>query len=221
MNRLDVRNIEFGTKVFADLNTITRESDDMGIVFTMSDEVEDRHGTIVKLDKVSLDNYRKNPIILWMHQSSAGHSQNDYNEDNVIGYGEPYFEDGKLKVRINFESEETTGNKKADKIRKKIEFGSLRMGSIGFIPSAGDFGKEDKGENPDIFYIREWELLEYSIVAIPSNPNAAVEGIKKEIEDIEIPLLIKGGLVETENIKINSPLRDRAAYRLRILKLKK
>ena len=71
MNKLDVRNLEFGEKVFADLNTVSRSVGDDSIAFTMSDEVVDRHGTIVKLDRIALDNYKKNPIILWMHQSSS------------------------------------------------------------------------------------------------------------------------------------------------------
>lgn len=218
MGKIDVRNIEYGKKVYADLNHIGREIDGDTIVFTMSDEILDRHETVVKLDGVNLENYKKNPIILWMHQSSSNGFQ-DYNEDNVLGYGEPYFEEGKLKVKIHFESEETTGNVKADKIKRKINFGSLRMGSIGFIPKSGGYGNEKSGEDPEMFYIRELDLLEYSIVAIPSNPNAAAEGIdyKSIVDPIEEDDIIE----PIEAVELNAPFRERAKYTIRLLKLKK
>lgn len=180
-NNFDIEYIERSmggdTPINARLNILERKQDEENknaYVFTMSDEVVDRHGTIVKLDKVALKSYNDNPVVLWMHEKSKGmFDSTSYDPDNVLGYGYAYFEDGKLKNRITFEPKEL--NEKADKIKRKIDFGSIRGGSIGFIPYSGSYGDVERGEDEDVYYIREWELLEYSIVTIPSNPNALNE----------------------------------------------
>lgn len=178
MNKLSIKDIKSGLDnnlmLKAQLPLIEKASNDDGTVtMVMSSEIEDRDGVIVKLNGGNIDNYAKNPVILWMHQSSKGFFDSDYDPDNVIGYGEPYMEDGKLKVKIHFEPADI--NPKADKIRKKMEFGSLRAGSIGFIPKSGGYGKKDMNEDEETFYIRSWELAEFSIVTIPANPDALIE----------------------------------------------
>ena len=142
--------------------------------FTMSEEVRDRHGDIVVLKGGRLDNYNASPVILSMHKSSQRYGDaNDYDWDNVIGYGRAYLEDDKLRNDVVFEPKDL--NEKADKIRRKIDFGSVRAGSIGFMPIKGHWGVEDDGEDTGTYYITEWELWEFSVVVIGSNPKALVD----------------------------------------------
>ena len=85
--------------------------------------------------------------------------------------GKPNFEDADL-------------NPKADKIRRKIEAGTLRAVSVGFMPLEYHWGDKRNGENEEVLYLDKNALLEVSIVAVPSNPEAlkrSVEGIINEI----------------------------------------
>lgn len=189
--------------------------------FAMSDEIIDRHGTVVKLGGgANIEQYKTNPVVLWMHESSKGMFSESYNPDLILGYGEPFFKNGKLMNKIHFESESTTGNTLAEKVVKKIEFGSIRAGSIGFIPISGSYGEKDMGEDEEIFYIRDWTLLEYSIVTIPSNPNALVENnwdaiSRAEEEQIDQDL---NKIIE-EKSAIDLPTRNKSKRARHYLKL--
>ncbi len=152
-----------------------RANKDGSYTFLMSKEIQDRDGTIVKLGAgMNIREYNKNPIVLWMHKMTPAHRE-DYNEDNIIGKGKAYMEGGELYNKVIFESVETTGNTRAEKIVKKINFGSLKGCSMGFRALSGSMGSKDvEGEDPSKFYIRDWVLYEMSIVTVPSNPATLV-----------------------------------------------
>lgn len=135
--------------------------------FVISAEIKDRDGDLVRLAGGDIERYNKNPIVAWMHLTRP-YMSDGYDPDLIIGKGfASYDEDKRLINTIEFEPESL--NPLAEKIRQKIDFGSLSAGSMGFIPQDGHFGKKDKGEDPSTFYITKWELLEYSIVTIGSN----------------------------------------------------
>jgi len=181
--------------------------DDM--VFIMSEEVRDSHGTIIKLDQgADLSRYEKNPVLIWMHKTRASMFDGDYNEDNVLGYTKTYFEDGKLKCKPFFESVETTGNLRAEKVKKKIKFGSLSALSIGIRVYAGSMGVEEKGEDKNTYYIREWELRENSIVVLGSNANAVVEKRGTVTPEETDGPTIKDNKDETRSSDENPPYRN-------------
>jgi len=153
--------------------------------FVISDNSEDRHGTVLNMDNFKLDNFKKNPIVLYQHQGYGGPESDP---DDVIASAEVFEEgmgqDKKLIGRAYFEPAEV--NEKADKIFKKIQQGTLRATSVGFMPiedengRIGQFGKDDgtgSRFNTDTFYFYGQELLEFSIVNIPSNPNAVRNGL--------------------------------------------
>ena len=101
--------------------------------------------------------------------------------DDIIGKGVAWMEEGKLLVRITFEPADL--NEKADKIFRKIQFGSLNAVSVGFMPNAaGHWGDRKAGEDPDVYYYNGQELLEVSVVNIPSNANAVRRSIECERE---------------------------------------
>jgi hypothetical protein len=134
--------------------------------FIMSTEIKDRDGDLVKLSSGRIDRYNANPIIAWQHKTYEA------NPDFIIGYGHAFYQDGKLLNTITFEPQEI--NPLAAKLTQKMEFGSLRAGSMGFIGLEGSYGSKSAKEDPDTFYIREWELLEFSVVTIPAHPEALV-----------------------------------------------
>jgi hypothetical protein len=144
--------------------------------FIMSAEIRDRDGDIVKLNSGNFEQYNRNPIIAWMHVTRSA------DPDFIIGHGKAFMRDGKAYNTITFEP--ATINPLAGKIAEKIKFGSIRAGSIGFLAHDGRYGDKSVGEDPDTFYITDWELLEFSIVSIPSNSEAMLVS-SMEIEPTE------------------------------------
>lgn len=136
------------------------------MTFVASDATRDTYGTVLMPDGWDLERFNKNPVIFYQHD------QFSYDPDAIIGKGRAYVEDGKLMVDIEFEPEGQ--NKKADKVWKKLQFGTLNAVSVGFLALAGEWGKGDEGpgQRNETYYYTSMELLEVSVVAIPANPNA-------------------------------------------------
>jgi phage head maturation protease len=76
---------------------------------------------------------------------------------------------------VNFEPEDL--NPLAEKLFKKVLHGTIRSASVGFLPLENPIGRWGKGkeardgESPTFYYCRR-QLLEFSLVNIPSNPDA-------------------------------------------------
>ena len=148
--------------------------------FIISTETRDRHGTIIKMDAWKLDNYNSNPVVAYMHQTDKGFfSSTDANPDTILGPGRAFVENGQLIGEVTFEDFDT--NPLADKIMKKIISGSLRATSVGFRYNDGHWGDIEKGEDSGTFYYTDVDLLEFSIVNIPSNPDAVMRSYNDEI----------------------------------------
>lgn len=162
--------------------------EDRKIQFIISDERKDRHGTIIKVDGWDLEDFNRNGIVGYMHEVH-GDWLKSADPDQVIGIGRAFVEDGKVIGEVEFEPAEI--NEKADKIFKKVKFGSLRATSVGFAPSEGHWGQERDNEDPNTYYFTKQSLLEFSIVNIPSNANAlkrdASDQITKYLEEHKKP----------------------------------
>ena len=140
--------------------------------FIISTSAKDRHGTVLNHKKWNLRNYKKNPVVGYSHDL-YGDMCSSPNPDRVIGKGNVYLEEDKLMGEVEFEPADI--NEFADKILKKVDFGTLRATSVGFYPEGnGKYGKEKEaeGEDNETFYYAGQELLEFSIVNIGSNPEA-------------------------------------------------
>lgn len=148
--------------------------------FVISDEALDRHGTVLKMDGWKLDNFRRNPIVMYAHAANR-----EPNPDLVIGRGDVRTENGELIGSITFDTDggAEVENKLAKKVLHKIDNGFLNATSVGFNPLRWGYGEKERGEDPDTFYFREQELLEFSVVPVPSNPNALAKEYSEEITD--------------------------------------
>ena len=124
--------------------------------FIASSDTIDRHGERIMIEAWDLENFKKNPIILFGHDS--------WSLENAIGKAIAITIDGnKLILDVVF----SKANEKAQKVRAMIDEGVLNMMSVGFIPK--------KSEIIDgIPTITEAELLESSIVQLPANPQAEI-----------------------------------------------
>ena len=149
------------------------------VEFVASDNSVDSYGTVLPVDKWDLTRFQNNGIVGYMHDVYGDSWTKSADPDDVIGKGVAFVEDEKLVVRITFEPKEL--NEKADKIFRKLQFGSLHAVSVGFRATAkGHKGDEERGEDPNVYYYGGQELLEVSVVNIPSNANALKRSIEEE-----------------------------------------
>jgi HK97 family phage prohead protease len=154
-----------------------RGSEDNIREFVISNEVEDRHETIIKLSGWDLDQYQRNPVVMYAHAANR-----IPDPDLVIGRGKTWFEGDKLIGSVEFEP----GNPLAEKVMKKIDSGFLRATSVGFFPVEWRWGDKEKGEDPAKFYFTRQVLTEFSIVPVGSNPDALKRDLDEFMEKIEI-----------------------------------
>lgn len=134
------------------------------VEFVISSESVDTYDTVFRISGWKLDRYLKNPIVCYQHRSTSS------DPDDVIGTSTLRIEDGKLIGTVRFEDAEV--NPKAEKVFQKVVNGTLKMASVGAIIGRADFGDKSKGEDPNVLYFSEQELLEWSIVSVGSNPDA-------------------------------------------------
>jgi len=162
------------------------EGESRKVIFTASTSAKDRHGTILNQENWDLENFNRNGIIGYNHEV-YGSMFGGSDPDDVIGRGRAFVEEGELRVEIDFEPAEI--NEKADKIFKKVMHGTLNAVSVGFSPlGEGEFGKgeEARGADNETYYFKGQELLEVSVVNIPSNS----EAVKKSLNQSAIKYIL-------------------------------
>jgi hypothetical protein len=151
------------------------------IEFVISTAAKDRHRTVLNQQGWDLANYSRNGIVGYQHNVYGGDMCIADNPDNVIGRGAAYMEGDQLIGRVTFEPADL--NPLAEKIFRKVLFGSLRATSVGFAEvGKGRWGEgeEARGAKNETYYFAGQELLEFSIVNIPSNPEAVGRALRDQ-----------------------------------------
>jgi HK97 family phage prohead protease len=142
------------------VNTDKRE-----VLHLISTVTEDRAGDIVEPSGANVANYMKNPVVLADHNYSIGSIIGRNTSLEVTKEG--------LWARTQFHKE-GLGRDAFNLVKE----GFARAWSIGFRPIVFDSRKDEKGKQLRGFHFKEWELLEYSLVAIPMNPDAVMNAVK-------------------------------------------
>lgn len=119
-----------------------------------SDGKQDRDGDTINPNGWMLDDYKKNPILLWGHNPYQPPVGKTFNQR---------IEGGQLRFDFMF-----ANTASAQELKELVRDGFLNTFSVGFIPL--DMGDTEKGE----YTFTRSELLEISLVAIPSNTDAMV-----------------------------------------------
>jgi hypothetical protein len=145
----------------------------MSATFVISTGKQDRDGDIVIPKGCILDGYKKNPVIFLNHQQ------------HPIPIGKAMGPDGRLSVSIQSDRILATcyfdqADPDSVYIYGKVKRGFLNATSIGFFPLEAERLPEKKGRrNGETvgqqwqgWLFKRWELLEFSIVGVPSNPEA-------------------------------------------------
>ena len=172
--------------------------------FVISDNTKDRHNTVLDVEGWDLTNYSKNGIVGYQHDVYGAGLPNP---DSVIGIGKAEIRDGKLIGTVKFETEDI--NPLAEKIFKKVQFGTLKATSVGFSPlEEGEF-RAVEGSEDEVYHYGKRDLLEWSIVNIPSNPMAV-----RQMEQVE-----KNGLTFEKSEPAPEPENNSLALKQKVLEL--
>lgn len=148
--------MQIGERAYQSFSPEVRQSSDgKRTVIKIATESVDRHGTIIDARGVDLDAYKRNPVVLFNH---------DY--DRVVGRA------ANIQMRgdnIVAEVEWDEDDPFAAEIARKMRAGFLNAASVGFMVQDGE-DDEERGA----YRITRSELVEFSIVAVPSNRDALV-----------------------------------------------
>lgn len=182
------------------------------VEFVASTGAVDTYGTVLPPDRWDLSRYARNGVVGYQHDIYYSDDP-----DNVIGRGEAYTANGELLIRIFFEPAEL--NPKADKVYRKVLFGSINAVSVGFRATApGHWGRKADGEDPDVYYYNGQELMEVSVVNVPSNPDAVKRSAAEELARYERQ---EEETKQSEEEGVKAPEADEINIRLTIARAKR
>jgi len=158
-----------------------RARGDRVISFRASTPTLDRHGTVIRSEGIDTTRFDRNPIFLWSHDG--------YNSmfggpslDSVIGKVTAHRKTKQaFDIDVQFAEHET-----AQKAFELVKSGFLSAVSIGFVPLKSH-EEEINGRSVPVY--DAVELLEVSLVSIPSNADAtvthrAMAGTGKRVEPV-------------------------------------
>ena len=163
--------LEKGQTSKKDISVSTEDIGERSVLFTISKEVVDRDGDILRASGVDFSNYMKNPVFLSFHNSR------EFPLGKVTKF---WVEGNEVKAIVYFPTLEelATDPNNASEKAKLVDFtyhcyktGMLNAVSVGFIPV--EWIETDNG-----YDILKWELLEFSAVAVPANQDAIAQAVK-------------------------------------------
>lgn len=163
--------LEAGVQHSFETEVKASETDDRSLIFTISTATVDRMGDTIAVDGWKLDSFRKNPVVLWGHDASSL---------PVARASKVWIEGGKLKADAQFTPPGMA--RFNDTVFDMLKAKFLNATSVGFQPLKYAF-TDDPQRRFGIDFL-EQELLEFSVVSIPANPEALVEARSAGI-DIE------------------------------------
>jgi phage head maturation protease len=148
---------------------ITRDAgmaESRSIRFVASDESVDRYGDIIRADGWKLANFKKNPVLLFGHQSREL-PIGKVSEVGVVG----------KQLEATAEFMPAGMSDFADEVWRAVDAGFLNAVSVGFMPLSDPnyiFADDDPDHKgwPTGYEFIDQELLELSVVPVPANPQA-------------------------------------------------
>jgi prohead serine protease len=147
------------------------------VPFVISTSAKDRHSSRLNMKNWDLTNFNRNPIVGYQHNVYGDNMCVPPNPDDILGPARAWVETKNgvevLMGEVTFETADI--NPLAEKIFQKVLNGTLRATSVGFLETGkGKTVKEKdpQGRDIEVYHFEGQELLEFSIVNIPSNPEA-------------------------------------------------
>lgn len=138
--------------------------------FTISTDCIDRERDKIAINGWQLDNFARNPIVLWGHDASRLPIGRAFN----VG-----IEAGALKASVEFIPSDTPeAGPFADAVYSLARDGFIAATSVGFRPIKWAFTDDPERGKDDWFPgidFESQELVELSVVTVPANPEALIE----------------------------------------------
>lgn len=144
------------------------------LTFTISTATVDRQSDTVSLEGWDFENYLKNPVVLWAH---------DYHQLPIASASRVWKYGNNIKAAADFvPADMPVIGAFAEAVFQMYKGGFLNATSVGFLPKKWKWAEEDA--RPYGIDFEEQELLEFSAVPVPANPEALLEAKSAGI-DIE------------------------------------
>ncbi len=145
---------------FGSLREIDTDAKRVTAVISTGDVARD--GAIIEPSGWDFTNYDRNPVVLWMHDESAMPFARTV---------EHIATDKELIARAEFDTDDPMG----DTVFRKIANGYINATSVRWLPKRTEvrIEGEDK-EQREVLVFLEQELLEWSFVTIPADPEALI-----------------------------------------------
>jgi HK97 family phage prohead protease len=177
---MDIKNT--GELVYQDSIIVEKELNDTERTLTqyISTKTLDRGKDVMTPDGVMLDDYRKNPIVLFMHDYKLPIGRSLWQKPDSKG----------VLAKTKFGTVPF-----ADDVYSLHKEGILNGWSIGFKPKEWTFDRD-----ANITTYKKWELYEYSSVTVPMNQDALDEA-KSIVKSEEGLLVVNKGFIELQKEK--------------------
>lgn len=145
-----------------EIKGIEETPDGLKVPFIISTASIDRDNDTISVDGWKLTNYKKNPVVLWVH---------DGRQPPVAKSISVKIEEKKLKSTALFATQDLYAF--GYMIGQMYSKGFLRAVSVGFDPIK--YAWVEDSDRPWGIDFEEQELLEYSCCPVPANPEALVD----------------------------------------------
>ena len=145
--------------------------DERTVTAVISTSTVDRDGEVLQANGAILDSYLKNPVVLWAHDYFSA----------PIGKAQ-WVTKGRGKITAKVQFAET---QQAQEVFELFKGGFLNAFSVGFrplkshAPTPDEIKKKPEWANAWRIF-DEWELLEFSPVPVPANPEALMLAVKSK-----------------------------------------
>ena len=189
----DVKQGEVIRKLFKVDKPVAEDPNDdkSPLIFTITTDVRDRDGDIVDPAGIMVENYKNNAVMQWAHKYDdlpVGKSVEMWAQPiKVMKAGKEVTQQG-VKAAVEFQPDdnyhESFSGLRGSMVRRMYMTGFLNAVSIGFDPynwNEIEEKDEERQESPmnDLFgngtHFTKWDLLEFSAVPVPANPQAVID----------------------------------------------
>ncbi len=168
---------------------VDTDSEERTVTAVISSAAIDRDQEILVPRGADLTNFLKNPVVLWAHDHS------------MPAIGKALFiavKGRKIVAKVKFASTEF-----ASEIFTLFKEGVLNAFSVGFKPTKSHTPTpKEIAKNPELAEVfrifDEWELLEFSPVNVPANPEALATAVKSMSDDTKRILGVKVDEIEDD-----------------------
>jgi HK97 family phage prohead protease len=163
-------------RLIADAETKAAEGDNRTLLVKISTSSPDRDGDIVVPEGGELKHFKKNPVVLFGHN----YSQPPIAKAEKLSIG-----DKDITARVVFPEKGLYPF--ADTVYDLYKAGIMSAWSIGFIPKESTHLDPERPWGPQRF--EKWEMLEFSAVPVPANPEALTIARSHGLDDKTIKKL--------------------------------